>query len=403
MKRHLRKCSAAFILAAAFLLSLWLPGTAAAVRAEVTAPEKPAAVGSARANYITIKWDKVPGATGYELFKLNSDRKFHWFKSISGNTTKLKIRGKYNLTYYYRMRSYTRVNGKKIYSRFCSVKVKTAPSPSTVITSTSRDKSDSGVVTWKKNSYADGYEIYRSVAANGDYQKIATIESSSVHAVRDTRLVTNRTYYYKVRAYSKNVDSVAYGSFGKSKSLKKYSDEESPAMTGTGRKLLVVGDSRVLFMSTWCRNSGVSYIAKSNIGIDWLSSAEIQSQILSALDGNTDICVWIGTNDYDYYNRYAAFYKMAVPQWKAKGARVYLAGLGQFLGGKDGYGSTDSDLVRFNTYLKKTALSLGSGVKYLNLYSYLAKKGVSYLSGDRVHYSEATTSLIYRYFLAAVK
>lgn len=403
MKRQLRKCSAALILAAAFLLSLWLPGTTAAVRAETASPEKPAAVGSARANIVTVKWEKVPGASGYELFKLNSDRKFHWFKSFGSNTTAFKVRGKYNLTYQYRLRSFTRVNGKKIYSGFCKVTVKTAPASGTNITSTSRDKSDSGIVRWKENSYADGYEIYRSSTANGSYQKIATIDSSSIHAVRDTRLVTNRSYYYKVRAYTKNSDSVAYGRFGKSKSLEKYSDEESPAITGAGRKLLVVGDSRVLFMSNWCQSAGVSYIAKSNIGIDWLSSAEIQSQILSALDGNTDICVWIGTNDYDYYSRYAAFYKMAVPQWKAKGARVYLAGLGQFLGGTDGYGSTDQDLVRFNTYLKRTAASLGSGVKYLNLYSYLAKKGTSYLSGDRVHYSEATTSLVYRYFLAAVK
>ena len=273
MKRHLRKCSAALILAAAFLLSLWLPGTTAAVRAETAAPEKPAAVGSARANIVTVKWEKVPGASGYELFKLNSDRKFHWFKSFGSNTTAFKVRGKYNLTYQYRLRSFTRVNGKKVYSGFCKVTVKTAPASGTNITSTSRDKSDSGIVRWKENSYADGYEIYRSSTANGSYQKIATIDSSSIHAVRDTRLVTNKSYYYKVRAYTKNSDSVAYGRFGKSKSLEKYSDEESPAITGAGRKLLVVGDSRVLFMSNWCQSAGVSYIARSRARFSQHSTA----------------------------------------------------------------------------------------------------------------------------------
>ena len=405
MKRHLRVCSAAVFLVMALLLSLWLPGTTATADAEVTAPAAPKVVGSASTSIVTLKWNKVSGAAGYEIFKYSSDKKFHWFKTLGPNTTTLKLSGKNDLTYYYKVRSYKLSGSKKVYSSFSSIiKVKTAPSVYPVITSTSRDKKDSGIVRWRLSSYADGYEVFRSTSKNGTYKKIATIGSTSINAVRDKQLAANTSYYYKVRAYSKNSTSVAYGNFGGTKTMNKYTAPAKVSSSSTtasnNRRLVVVGDSRVLYMSQWCRSSRVSYIAKSGIGLSWLSSTAIQNQILSSLDSKTDLFIWIGTNDYDYYARYASLYSQMVPRYRAKGARVFLVGLGPFLNGADGYGGSNSDLVRFNTYLKNAAAALGSGVYYTDVYGYLGKTGFSFLPSDRVHYSQATTQTVFNYLLS---
>lgn len=53
-------------------------------------------------------------------------------------------------------------------------------------------------LTWKKVSGARGYEVYRATTKNGTYKKVTNTVSTSY---KDNKLYSNRTYYYKVRAY----------------------------------------------------------------------------------------------------------------------------------------------------------------------------------------------------------
>ncbi|MBP3901815.1 MAG: SGNH/GDSL hydrolase family protein [Blautia sp.] len=395
MEKHLRRCSAALILMAAIMLSMWLPGTSATVKAATL--NKPGFVGSAVNKVVTLKWTYPSKAAGVELYGYRNGG-YKLIKTFwkSRNVKQISLTGDYGGSYWFRIRGFYKQNGKNVYGSYATVVVKTAPQR-TYITNTKREQLSSGIVVWAKNAKADGYEIYRSSAKNGTYAKVATITSGNISAVRDKTLKSSGTYYYKVRAYSKNMYSKAYGSFGTAEQLSKYT---APSVqTNTNRKLLIVGDSRVDYMSSWCSNAKVSYIAKSNTGISWLSSASVQNQILASLDGKTDIAVWIGTNDYDYiYNKYVPYYASIIPAWKSRGANVYLVGLGQFLGGADGYGGSNSDLVRFNTGLKSVAAA--TGAKFVDLYSYLSGTGFSYLSGDRVHFSQATTQVVFRYLLS---
>lgn len=65
-------------------------------------------------------------------------------------------------------------------------------------------------LTWDSAPGAYGYKIYRSTAKNGTYIDIAT---TSTKSYIDTKVVTGKTYYYKVRAYNKIQTSKIYGAY----------------------------------------------------------------------------------------------------------------------------------------------------------------------------------------------
>lgn len=66
-------------------------------------------------------------------------------------------------------------------------------------------------LSWSKMSDATGYEIFRSTAANGSYQKIATIKKNSTKSYTDTDLSSGQCYYYKIRCYKKVAKTTHYG------------------------------------------------------------------------------------------------------------------------------------------------------------------------------------------------
>lgn len=61
-------------------------------------------------------------------------------------------------------------------------------------------KKTSVKLSWSKTDTADGYIVYRATSKNGTYSKLATV-SKKTYTSR--KLKSNKTYYYKVRAYKK--------------------------------------------------------------------------------------------------------------------------------------------------------------------------------------------------------
>ena len=96
---------------------------------------KPGKVGGVKAtatttNSITLKWNKVSGASGYRIYQYNTKtKKYVALGSVSSKTTTTgktssttlkKLKSK--KTYYVRVRAYKELNGKKVYSAWSSVK-----------------------------------------------------------------------------------------------------------------------------------------------------------------------------------------------------------------------------------------------------------------------------------------
>lgn len=75
------------------------------------------------------------------------------------------------------------------------------------------------VLSWKKISGADGYEVYRKTGAAGTYKKIKTITNGNTVKYSDTKLTLGKKYYYKVRAYDKTSSSTVKGKFSSVKTV----------------------------------------------------------------------------------------------------------------------------------------------------------------------------------------
>ena len=79
---------------------------------------KPKATTTAGSKKITIKWSKISGTSGYEIYRATSKTgEYKLIKTVKSNTTSYKnIKLKAKKTYYYKVRAYRTVNGKKVYS-----------------------------------------------------------------------------------------------------------------------------------------------------------------------------------------------------------------------------------------------------------------------------------------------
>lgn len=150
-----------------------------------------------------ITWSKVDNADGYEVYRATS----------KGGTYSLKktIASRYTLNYtntglttgkayYYKVRAYKVVNGKKIYGYFSNV-VSSSPKLSSTTAKASSSSYSSNKVTWSSVLGARGYQVYRATSKNGTYSLNKTVTSGNSLSYTNTGLTTGKTYYYKVRAY----------------------------------------------------------------------------------------------------------------------------------------------------------------------------------------------------------
>jgi len=101
-------------------------GAYGAVLSTATKTKTPSISKATAGNYkITLKWKKVSGASGYEIYMATSKNgKYSKIKTITkGSTTSYTKTGlKGGKTYYFKIRAYKTVSGKKLYSGYSSKK-----------------------------------------------------------------------------------------------------------------------------------------------------------------------------------------------------------------------------------------------------------------------------------------
>jgi len=149
-------------------------------------------------NSTNTSWGTVTGASMYEVYRATT---------IAGSYTLISTttRASYNYTglttnktYYYKVRAYRMVGNVKVYSGF-SATISSKPIPSMPGSVKATSSSYNSInISWSAVNGATGYEVYRAIASKGAYALVTTTTRASYN---NTGLTTNKTYYYKVRAY----------------------------------------------------------------------------------------------------------------------------------------------------------------------------------------------------------
>lgn len=166
---------------------------------------------------IRVTWNKVSGANGYRVYRSTSkDGKYAAIGSTAKNSAvtfldKKAVTGK---TYYYKVRAYRNVSGKKAYGSYSATEKAKAVLSAPTLSAGSTSKT--AVLEWSKVKGADGYQVYASDSQNGTYTRIKVTKGTGA---TDESLLTGKTRYYKVRAYRKVNGKAVYGSFSKIKKV----------------------------------------------------------------------------------------------------------------------------------------------------------------------------------------
>ena len=151
---------------------------------------------SAGTNNVKLEWEKV-GVTGYEVYSSKDNKKWTKVTTITKSST-LEYNVKKltaNKTYYFKVRAYKTVNGKKYYGSYSTVlSTKTAPNKPEVTLSL-RDYNEVNIVM-KETKGASNYIIYKSLDGK-TYEKIHDLPGPGTMA--DGPHEVGKTYFYQVK------------------------------------------------------------------------------------------------------------------------------------------------------------------------------------------------------------
>jgi fibronectin type 3 domain-containing protein len=183
-----------------------------AVKTATPGPAAPTGVKATVATYnsVNVTWVAAAGATGYEVErKLWSSGVYSVIETTA--TTSITSSGlALNKTYYFRIRAYKMVGETKVYSPYSAV-VNATPGPAAPTGVRAVSASYNGInVTWTAATGAAGYEIERKLWSTGAYSVVATTTETSTMS---TGLATNKTYYFRIRAYKMVGESKVYSPY----------------------------------------------------------------------------------------------------------------------------------------------------------------------------------------------
>lgn len=152
-------------------------------------------------NKIKITWKTVGGADGYRVCRKVAGGSWKLLKNVSASTTSyVDTTAVTGTTYYYTIRSFCTIDGKKSLGRYKTSGIKgvakvAAPKlVSAKITSTKKTK-----ISWNTADGATGYRVYRKTTG-GNWKLLKVLKSSTVTSYTDTN-AKGKSYVYTVRAY----------------------------------------------------------------------------------------------------------------------------------------------------------------------------------------------------------
>ena len=204
------------------------------------APKAPARVKAkavvATYNSNKLSWKEIRGGvSGYEVHRATSKNgKYKRIKSLTSakKVTFTNKKLKTGQTYFYKVRAYRTVKGKRVYGKFSKV-VKAKPVLKRAAATATPATRNSNKVNWGRVAGASGYEVHRATSKNGKYKRVKRVTSGKAGSFTDKKLTTGRSYFYKVRAYRTVSGKRVYGKYSQVVSAKPAQPTQAPRPTAT--------------------------------------------------------------------------------------------------------------------------------------------------------------------------
>lgn len=166
---------------------------------QYTADESVYGLHAAALNYKTIQltWNKVNGATGYEVYYSTSpDSGYQFLKKLGKGAKKYKFtKAVCGTSYYFKIRPLRKVKKTITYLEESNPVTTSTVSDPVKNLKAKAQKNGKVRLTWKKARGIGTYVILRSDSSNGKYRQIGTTGKNSCMNIE---LKIGKTYYYKV-------------------------------------------------------------------------------------------------------------------------------------------------------------------------------------------------------------
>ena len=207
--KNLRKKFAAAVLTAALAVTMIPVGTGFADAAAAASLAAPSGIKTVERDddEITLKWNEVKGASGYEIYRYSAT----YDKWIEVDRTAKNYYEVDNLlsacVYTFKVRAFT---DNYTYSEF-SAPFKTVTSPRDVNNLRVSSKTKTSVtLKWNAVKRADKYQVYSYEKSTGEWKRLITTSKTSYTA---SGLSSGTSYKFKVRPYREALGYKYYGDF----------------------------------------------------------------------------------------------------------------------------------------------------------------------------------------------
>lgn len=169
---------------------------------------------------IKLQWSKSKNASGYYIYRKNSDGIYKKIKTVEGGSTLnfTDTNLSPNKSYSYRVTAYYKSNNNVVNSTYAkTITASTLLKATSTLTGTATK--NSVTLKWSKVSGATGYYVYRYNTRTKEYEKFATINSSNTLTIKNTGLSANTKYTYKITAFKKTSSGTLGGDTSKAFSI----------------------------------------------------------------------------------------------------------------------------------------------------------------------------------------
>ena len=181
------------------------------------APPKTVKASATTATSVTLKWSACTGATGYRVYIKTADG-WETVKTTTGRSYTVTGLDR-NTKYSFAVKPYTKYDSEYYWSpKYTSFSVSTLvlDVPALKVASTAKGRL---TAAWGDIEGETGYQLYYSTSKSSGFKKIDNYKADT-KKVYETGFESGKTYYFKVRAYTKLNGKYVYGDFSAVKSLK---------------------------------------------------------------------------------------------------------------------------------------------------------------------------------------